>query len=225
MDFLKHRGVLQHQRALIPAGTHPLRPSTRLAGGITALANDGDFLWVATTQPDTPYGSHYLLLLHKPSSRWVAQFRAGQVQCLAVDDQYLWIGYRSRNQPGWHCLQRIEKRALYEIPQEKWVADTPSDAETAELMRRLDVREKALFHFEGGDYVKASDLLSTIQPATPETLFLQGLCHDRNGINEPEKARSFFQRIVDDHSTDPLAAEARKQIAVLEKQPETATRP
>ena len=222
--FLKRRELLHRQRADMPAGAHPSGLSGRIVGNVIALANDGDFLWVVTEQADSVYGWSHVMLLHKSTGRWVGQFHMDRVGCLAVDDKYLWVGCALSYGNGGKCLQRIEKRALYEIPQEKWVTDSVSDAEAKGPMERLDARGKALWNFAGGDYSKASELLVEIQPATPETLFLQGLCHDRDGLNEPEKARSFFQQIIDSHSANPLAAEARKQILALEKQPGPAPR-
>jgi TolA-binding protein len=88
-----------------------------------------------------------------------------------------------------------------------------------EPLEALDARGQALWHFAGGDYAKAAGLLATIEPPTPETLFLLGLRHDANGLNQPEKARACFQQIIDGHPANPLADEARKQIEALGNNP------
>ena len=78
----------------------------------------------------------------------------------------------------------------------------------------LSTREKALWQFTGGDYEKFAGLLAQVERPTPETLFLQGLCHDANGLKEPGKSRAFLEQIISAHPGDPLADEARKQLGI-----------
>ena len=90
--------------------------------------------------------------------------------------------------------------------------DNVSEAEQRAAYERLDDRDRGLWHFDGGEYAEAAKYLGKIEPATAETLFLLGLCHDSSGLNEPEKSRAFFQRIIDEHPGEPLADEAGKQL-------------
>ena len=68
-------------------------------------------------------------------------------------------------------------------------------------------------YFVYGDNAKAAALAATVQPATAELLFLQGLCYEKDALNDPRKAKSFYQQIYDQLPADPLAAEARNRIA------------
>jgi hypothetical protein len=152
------------------------------------------------------------LLLHKPTSRWISRFAADTTACIALDEKYLWLGNRLSYGNGAKCLQRIEKRQLYSIPDKHWTSDNVSEAETRAIYEGLNDRERALWHFDGGEYAIAASFLSKIEPPTPETLFLLGLCHDSDGLNDLEKSRAFFQRVIDEHSGDPLASEADRQL-------------
>lgn len=207
--FLKRRTDLRERRERQPGAPHPLQPVSRIPGGVSALASDGDFLWVAS---GTASGG-CVMLLHKPTGRWIGQFRASYVTSLLTDDAHLWLGCSLGYGAGAKCLLRVEKRALYSIPEDRWMADTVPEAEARGVFERLGVREQALWHFTGGDYAASAGLLEKIAPQTAETLFLQGLCHDEAGLNQPEKARALFTQIITAHLADPLAEEARKQLA------------
>lgn len=79
---------------------------SRLRGSITALANDGEFLWVATSTrffmysyKNIPGGWRFgewdaVYLLHKPSRKWVGYMEMPtHVTALAVMPGKLWIGF------------------------------------------------------------------------------------------------------------------------------------
>lgn len=211
--WLKLRAEFQEQRDRQAGGPHPLQPTSRIAGRVSALASDGDFLWVATTIDGSSSGGSYVMLLHKPSLRWVGQFRTRDVGCLAIDDKYVWLGCRVRyGNPG-KCLVRLEKQVLYGLPENEWVSDAISEVEVRGAFDRLDFRGRALWHFTGGDYEAAAEVLAQIEPQTSETLFLQGLCFDLNGLKQDEKSQTFFARIITTYPTDPLAEESRKRLS------------
>ena len=204
--------TLQARRKNTPGSIHPLQPTSRIAGIVSALASDGDFLWVATSTANYVYGPAEVLVLHKPTNRWVGRFVADATACFAVDDKYLWLGNNLSYGNGAKCLQRLEKRQLYDIPESQWTSDKLSEEEASAAYGSLNDRERGLWHFDGGEYAEAANFLGKIEPVTAETLFLLGLCHDSSGLNEPEKARAFFQRILDEHPREPLAMEAETQL-------------
>ncbi|MEA3209373.1 MAG: hypothetical protein QOE70_2430 [Chthoniobacter sp.] len=212
--LLKGRALLHAGRANWPAALHPLLPSSRLCGPVKALAPDGDYLWVASMHPASngKRSGTCVTLLHKPTGRWVTHFRTDAAASLSVDERSLWLGCElSFGNPS-KCLQRLEKRLLHERPADQWTPDALTESETDEQLKRLDIREQALWHFTGGAYAKAAALLGQIAPPTPESLFLQGLCYDATGLAEPEKSRAFFRELITAHPEDPLANEARKQL-------------
>ena len=211
--FLTRRTVLRERRDHRLDAAPPLQLTCRLPGPVTALASDGDFLWVAANAPESPYHGSHVMLLHKPSGRWVAQFRTSNVTCLAIDGEHLWLGCRLSYGTGASCLLRLKKQTLYGIPEDRWMPDTVAEGEARGAFERLGLREQALWHFTAGDYAAAAGLLAKIGPPTTETLFLQGLCHDATGLNQPEKSRAFFSQIITAHPADSLAEEARKQLA------------
>jgi len=159
------------------------RPESRLPGAVTALANDGDFLWVSVTTRFDPslngngsegdwvkdyyvltlkpgdYGNagkwggwrnmhvrnecNYILLLHKPSGKWVGYFPVtSRVTGLAVSAEKLWIGledtayidraehsYNDREIAAPSPLLEIQKSPLLAIPPGRWVSDKMSEPE------------------------------------------------------------------------------------------------
>jgi len=211
VEALLKRRTQVRERA--PGTPHPLRLTSRVAGTVTALASDGDHLWVATTAADSHGRGGQVMLLHKPTDRWIGQFPTTGVASMAVDETHLWLGGRRRYTAHTNCLSRLEKCTLYDIPQDRWMVDTVSEAEARAAFEKLGVREQALWHFTGGEYAASAELLAKIEPQTAETLFLQGLCYDAGGLDQPEKTRAFFTQTITAHPSDPLAEEARKQLA------------
>jgi len=93
---------------------HPVR------GPVTALAVDGDFLWVASCRGKFHTPSD-IFVLHTPSRRWVAQFVANQTIAMTVDEKYVWLGNSLSYGDGKKCLQRVEKQAIYSVPESQWI--------------------------------------------------------------------------------------------------------
>lgn len=95
----------------------PLHLDWRMPGEVTALANDGDFLWVAVGN----YFGNYLLLLHKPSGSVVAycpmQAR-DHISSLAISSTSVWIGTAY----GDHKLLLLPKSSFLSVPQSRWVS-------------------------------------------------------------------------------------------------------
>ena len=134
------------------------RPTTQLSGAVTALANDGDFLWVATTSrlanlegyqqgpiSRTMYKlneRHYVFLLHKPSEKWVACFPVSTcVASLSVTADKLWVGLesfrylspdRSEEKSVPSPLLVVLKQPLLDIPTRDYLPDSISEAELRE---------------------------------------------------------------------------------------------
>lgn len=99
-------------------------PVSRLPGFITALACDEDFLWIAAMHAEDFIGPSDIFLFHIPSKSWVCHFRANRTISLATDSQSLWLGNSLGTYGnGMKCLQRLDKKALYDIPERDWVAE------------------------------------------------------------------------------------------------------
>jgi hypothetical protein len=159
-----------------PRGTldkRATRPYTRLRGGVTALAQDGDFLWIATTTGGDDYEFHnhgdppnmfqsddenYVFLMHKPSGRWVGRFSVpSPVSALAVSSDRLWIGLVQPKDGK--SLFQIDKRPLLQTPPDQWVSNEVSDEEFYRQIAKLDVIEQAHYYFLLGDTNKVLEVL------------------------------------------------------------------
>jgi hypothetical protein len=131
------------------------RPYTRLRGGVTALAQDGDFLWIAATTGD----ENYIFLMHKPSNRWVGRFSVpSPVSALAVSPDRLWIGL-AQPKDG-QSLFQTDKRPLLQTPPDQWVSDEVSDEEFYSKVAKLGVIEQAHYYFLLGETNKVLEVLN-----------------------------------------------------------------
>ncbi len=132
----------------LPAGTYPF---TRLQGSVTALASDGEFLWVGATTNGERWNQtgsggdetdsmiifekaqHRVYLLHKPSGRWVGCFAVPRrVSSLAVSSRKLWIGLEGPLSHLISPLLEVDKQQLLSIPPSRWVSDTVTEQEFRE---------------------------------------------------------------------------------------------
>lgn len=204
--FQAERLRVHEMRAKQGRATDILEQPTRLPGGVCALAHDGEFLWVAANKGDV------ILLLHKPSRRWVGYFKlAAELSSLAVSERYLWAGFGR----GDRKLLRVDKAALLKIPPSRWVADSVTEGELLPLIRQLSPLDQALHFFFAGDYATAANLLEQ-QPETKrtlETLFLLGFSYDALGLDKPEVSRRYFEEILKDYPESPWATVARGNIS------------
>ncbi len=149
------------------------RPFTRLRGAVTALAQDGEFLWIATTSDWDDYAIHrlgdppnmyqpdnenYVFLMHKPSGRWMGRFSVpSRVSAMAVSADRLWIGL-AKPEDG-KSLFQIDKRPLLQTPQDRWVSDDVPVEEMYRQITKLNVIEQAHYFFLLGDTNKVLAVL------------------------------------------------------------------
>lgn len=172
-------------------------PTSRLPGGVRALAMDHGFLWVATTDPVFPMRSR-ILLFHPGSQKWVGWFAFGfPVTALAVDDRYLWIGADTqfaRATP----LHAVEKSVLLSIPSDRWSPDSLEAEDIRMKLSTLTGTERTVFAFFSGDY--SGVLRSTEdESATDEQCFLRALCFDPIALDQPDQLTLNLRRLVIRH--------------------------
>jgi uncharacterized protein len=153
---------------VIPA-RNGLPPVIHFRGCVTAMAQDGDFLWVATTQwicgnesnsddhMDTN-NQHNLYLLHKPSGRWVGQIELHhRVTALAASPEHLWIGQRH---PQDGPLLEVDKRPLLQLPPSQWTPEqTPEPEVLAAISQMPSGEEKARYLLSLGHTNEAITML------------------------------------------------------------------
>lgn len=172
-------------------------PTSRIPGGVRALAMDRGFLWVATADPVFPLRSR-ILLFHPGSRKWVGWFPfAFPVTTLAVDDRYLWVGADTqftRATP----LHAVEKSALLSIPASRWTPDHLERDELQAKVAALPSTEQTVFAFFSGDIPKVMRLTEGENP-TDEQLFLRALAHDPIGLGLPQTLASNLRRLILNH--------------------------
>jgi hypothetical protein len=172
-------------------------PTSRLPGGVRALAMDHGFLWVATADPVFPMRSR-ILLFHPGSQKWVGWFAFGfPVTSLAVDDRYLWIGADTqfvRATP----LYAVEKSALLSIPSNRWNPDSLDAEDIRMKLSALPTTERTVFAFFSGDY---SSVLRWTEgeSVTDEQCFLRALTFDPIGLNQPDQLALNLRRLIIRH--------------------------
>ena len=183
----------------------PLHLDWRMPADVTALANDGDFLWLGTGM----YSDGCLLLVHKPSLSLVGYWRVeGRVRSLAVSERDLWVGAAY----GKQLLTRIQKQPLLAIPRSRWLPLAISPDERARLVNGMPLRNQALYAFYAGDDARVAQLLgyATAEKATLEEMFLLAFAYDASGLDKPEVARAWFERISSRYPDSPWAAAAQE---------------
>ncbi|EEF57911.1 hypothetical protein [Pedosphaera parvula] len=168
----------------------PLHLDARLPDGVSALANDGDFLWVAIRS--YPY---YVMLLHKPSLAWISCFKLDrEVSSLAVSREFLWVGTPYSDSP----LQQVKKQDLLAVPKENWLSLGITPGERNELIEKMPLRARALFALYAGNDSQVAALLKnkSVSEANLEELFLLAFSHDTLGVNDPETVREAYGEII-----------------------------
>ena len=196
------RQFCRQPRALTKQQIVPAWPTTRLAGGVTALAIDRDYLWIATqtlqddfcNSPEELEGC-FIYLLHRPTRKWIGQFRVPHpVHMLAVAGDSLYAAVTDG------CTARliaIDRTKLLAVPPEHWLTDEIPETELTGRIAGLPRREQAQYAFFRGDYRHVAQILNApdLRLADLATLFLLGHNYDPLGLNEPAKSRSYFEEI------------------------------
>lgn len=183
----------------------PFHMTSRIPGGVAALANDADFLWVGT---DNYFGS-YLLLLHKPSLSLVASYSMAvrdRISSLAVSDTYIWVG----TSYGDHSLIRLRKDSLFSVPRNRWTSITIESEDRERLIQTMSKRDQAMYAFYRGDDQRVVELLGGIHPdkASLEEMLVLAWSYDVSGIDDPQNAQAWFQHIGSRHPDSPWATYA-----------------
>lgn len=208
-EFAKARRATYERRRAAGQTIDPLELSTRLTTGVTALADDGDFLWLGFKYPGM------VMLYHKPSDSLVGHVRlTDSVHSLAVSANHLWIGFGYRETK----LARMEKRDLLAAPKSRWVANRVGPKEFSELLAQQSLRQQALLAFFAGDYPRTLAILDreNPNPTDVEALFLRAYCHDPMGLNQPAECRRQFETIIERFAGYPWERVARAALAESE---------
>lgn len=197
----------------------PFKFDWRIPGEITALADDGDFLWLGAGN----YFGNYLLLLHKPSESLVACFvmpPRDRISSLAVSEKFVWIGTAF----GDHKLIQMPRDAFLSVPQDHWVKLAISLDERTRLVAGMNARDQAMYAFHAGDDAKVVSLLENLDPqkASFEEMFLLLFSNDARGVDKPDAMQTWADRIGARFPESPWAKVA--QAAVLENREPHKTR-
>jgi Ca2+-binding EF-hand superfamily protein len=213
-DRTKNHAVKSGKNAV----ANPLHLDWRVPGEVTALANDGDFLWVGVGN----FFGNYLLLLHKPSGSVVAycpmQAR-DKISSLAISKTSVWIGTAY----GDHKLLQIPKNSFASIPQNRWVSLAVSPEERDRLVKNMSVRDQAMYAFYAGDDARVAALLEDIDPdkASLEQMFLLAFSYDALGLDKPDLVRTWFENIISRYPDSPWAKAAQAALSENEQNHKT----
>lgn len=210
-ERMRQRGRLARLGAERDLKLDPVTPTTRLTGGVRALAVDGAFLWVATWEdgPGPAGGITRILLWHPTTRRWVGHFTVPlPVTSLTVDEQRVWMGMDIRRVPTAAPVLMADKRSLMAIPSSQWKADEVSAEELGEKLAALPVRERSVLAFFSGDAATVVELLKEA-PASAESIFLLAFAHDAAGLNQPVRRDAYLDRLQQEFAGSPFAESTR----------------
>jgi hypothetical protein len=214
VPILRHRGILRRNFAI----------TTRLVGAVTALAVDGDYLFVAvSTEVDdylpSPQEGAHLFVLHIPSNHWVGRVTLPErAIAMAQDETRLWLGLKNHSA----LLLEFEKSQLTDLPSERHVADSPSLAELNTAINQLTTKEKASYAFFMKEYDLVMEILRdlTLETASLGELFLIAFSNDKNGLAQPEVAREHLEEILRRQPHSFWRAEAERELKALQSSAE-----
>lgn len=194
----------------------PFQLEWRVPGEIAALADDGEFLWIATDN-----SAANLMLLHKPSLSLVGCCNTeGNISHLAVSAKDVWVAAAF----GERLLTRIPKEAFLSVPKSSWSSLAISADEQDRLINGMSLLARAKYAFYSGDDAKVADLLEGVNPvkATLEEMFLLAFSYDAVGLDRPERMRYWLDSIISRHPDSPWARAASD--ALRDNEPKHAAR-
>jgi Ca2+-binding EF-hand superfamily protein len=192
----------------------PLQLNWRIPGGVMAMANDGDFLWLGVGN----YFGNYLLLLHKPSESLVAYCpleARGRISSLAVSATSVWVGMAYGDQ----LLVNIPREAFLSVPKTIWTSLAISPEDRERLIRGMSIHDRAMYAFYAGDDATTATLLGNTDPdrASLEEMFLLAFTYDVSGLDKPDLCRSWFERIISRYPDSPWAKAAQTALSENER--------
>ena len=207
----EQRGLIHQEKLNHQAAIDPLHLNYRMPEDVTALAQDGDFLWIGTSSH-----SGNCLLVHKPSLSLVSRCSVdGGITCLAVSGRDLWVGAAF----GKQLLTRIERQPLLSTPRSQWLSLIISPEERSSLVHGMSTRDQAMYAFYAGDDATVAQLLGSVNPAKAslEEMFLLAFAHDALGLDKPELTREWYNRIASRYPDSPWAKSAQEFLAASEE--------
>jgi Ca2+-binding EF-hand superfamily protein len=193
---------------------NPLHLDWRMPGEVTALAKDGDFLWVGIGN----YFGNHLLLLHQPSGSVVAGCPMpvrDAISSLAVSKTSVWAGTAY----GDHKLFQIPKDVFTSVPQSRWVSLAISPDERTRLVSGMSVRDQAMHAFYAADDARVAALFGEVDSdkASLEQMFLLAFSYDTLGLDKPGLARTWFEKIMSRYPDSGWAKFAQDALAKNEQ--------
>jgi len=190
--------------------------ASRLPGEVTALAADGDWLWVATARGETwTAGGYRLSLLHMPSRRWAASLPLqDRVLSICATPESVWLGVEMiPNLADDSPVRRLAKAPWLAVPEQRWLPAEVSRDEVVAAEKRLTPRQRALRSLFRGEPGRFVSLYSGQDPALldPETLFLLAKAHDEQGLHQPERRREFENVLIREYPESVFARWVRDE--------------
>jgi hypothetical protein len=189
--------------------TDPLHLNSRIPGGVRAVVNDGEFLWLGA---DNYFGSR-LLLVHKPSRSLVGELAMqprNTISALAVSDHHVWIGTHYGDDP----LLRVSKAEFLAVSKSQWKDLTIEPDERAKLINGLSRRDQALYAFLAGDGERVAELLGDADPrkASLEEMLLIVWSCGLLGANNPQQMNAWAGHLNERQPGSPWAKSAADAV-------------
>jgi hypothetical protein len=193
MDQVRSRMLMRARYARVGLETKkslsPVVPSSRVAGGVTALLMDNGFLWVATTDgPNIIRGR--ISVMHIATRKWLGWFGTpAPIRSLAADRRVVWAGLDLHYTPSPTAILAIDKAPILATPAAQWIPDAIAEKELTSKASRLPPKEQTVYHFFAGDYEAVSNQLGGTNQisADDQSLFLLAAAYDPIGLDQPVK--------------------------------------
>ena len=211
----KERARMHASKGLSQDTIDPLGLNWRIPGAVTALADDGEFLWAG-------FGNFFgdcLVLFHKPSRSLVGYFATptrDAISSIAVSSTNVWIG----TSYGDDQLLCVPKEPFQSVPRSRWASLAISPKERARLIGQMSTHDQAVYAFYAADDARVVQLLGNTDPVNTslEEMFLLAFSYDASGVDDLERCRAWFGRICSRYPNSPWANIAQTALAENERQ-------
>jgi len=171
----------------------PLRMDSHIPGEITAIASDGDFLWLGV--------ANNLIVMHKPTASMGGYFpmpAPGGISAIAVSQTSVWVGIGG-------ALFRLQKEPFLAVPESRRASIAISPEERARLIKDMNVRDKSMYAFYAGDDARVIELLGNVDPkkASLEQMLLAAFSYGALRSNHPREAQVWADCVASRYPGSP----------------------
>ena len=108
---------------------------------------------------------------------------------------------------------------MLSIPRSQWLSLSISPEDRSRLVNSMSARDQAMYAFYAGDDARVAQALRNVSPekASLEEMFLLAFAQDAFGLDKPDLAHAWFERILARYPASPWATAAQEFLAASDE--------